>query len=66
MNSGYFYEFWYIVRNKNISLQHVTVNDLYHQTLINIIEKLVPLTPDFAVLLESQLLNAKDKDSSGC
>ena len=66
MNSAYLFQFWYIVRNRNIFLQHVTVNDPDHQALINIIQKLVPLAPDFVVLLESQLLNAKDKDSRGC
>ena len=52
--------------NKDFFLQHVILNEIDHQDFINIIEKLVPLAPDFAVLLESQLLNAKDMDSRGC
>ena len=52
--------------NKDIFSQHVVLNEIDNQDLINIVQKLVPLAPDFAVLLESQLLNAKDMDSRGC
>ena len=44
--------------------QYVTLSSIDHEDLIRI-EKLVPMAPDFALLLESQLLNARDKDSCG-
>ena len=44
--------------------QYVTLSSIDHQDLITI-QKLVPMAPDFAALLESQSLNATDKDSCG-